>query len=108
MISNNIYKYTTAIFLIAFVILVVVCKMYSVNLSKANVELKAATETIDILRENHNKLLEYTLKKEKEIKDIEQKYTERLKNIPKDTCGDVKPSPELLDYLRKHLNEDNM
>lgn len=108
MTINNIYKYTTVIFLVAFIALAIVCKLYSVNLNKANIELKAATESLDILRENHNKLLEYTLTKEKEIKDIEQRYTERLKNIPKDACGDVKPSPELLDYLRKHLNENNM
>ena len=34
------------------------------------------------------------------MEKIEKEYKDRFQNIPKDSCGDAKPSKELLDYLK--------
>lgn len=57
------------------------------------------------LKEDNNKLVKYTVEKDNEIKRIKAQYEEKLLNIPNDVCGDVKPSNELLIFLRKNKNE---
>ena len=71
------------------------------KLDNKNAELIHANATIMALQLDNDKLNEYNNKKNKEIKEVEQKYKEILNNIPSDSCGDVKPSQQLLDYLRK-------
>ena len=71
------------------------------KLDNKNAELIHANATIMALQLDNDKLNEYNNKKNKEIKEVEQKYKEILNNIPSDSCGDVKPSQRLLDYLRK-------
>lgn len=72
----------------------------SKNLKTTTSELCLAQDKIKVLTEENTRLVEYTLKKDAEIKDIEKEYQEKLKNIPADSCGDVKPSKKLLVYLR--------
>lgn len=47
-----------------------------------------------------NNLKEYNKKIAQEMEKIEKEYKERFQNIPKDSCGDSKPSEELLKYLK--------
>lgn len=54
------------------------------------------------LKEDNNKLVKYTIEKDNEIKKIREQYEEKLSNIPSDVCGDMKPSQELLIFLRKN------
>lgn len=63
--------------------------------------LKDAEETIVVLKQDKDKLIEYSRRKDDELKLIEQKYAVRINAIPKDQCGDAKPSPELLQFLKE-------
>ena len=72
----------------------------SKNLKTTTSELCLAQDKIKVLTEENTRLVEYTLKKDAELKDIEAEYKEKLKNIPVDACGDAKPSKALLNYLK--------
>lgn len=72
------------------------------QLDAVKAELQTAQRTITVLQSENAKLVQYNLERDKQIKDIEKKYQNNLKNIPADKCGDMKPSKELLDYLRQN------
>jgi len=72
------------------------------QLDNVKAELKNAQQTISVLQSDNAKLVAYNLERDKQIKEVEKQYQESLKNIPADKCGDMKPSAELLEYLRTH------
>ena len=95
------------ILIIAFFIMLVACLLFggmwwhtSNKLEIAEINIANKNAIIESLRLDNDKLLDYTNRKNEEIKELEAKYKEKLKNIPKDKCGDQKPSKELLEYLR--------
>ena len=63
--------------------------------------LVKADANISILKKEKANLIEYNLKRDEQLADIKKEYDDKLKNIPKDTCGNTKPSKELLDFFRK-------
>lgn len=73
------------------------------KLNKKEAELIHANATIEALQQDNNKLNEYNNQKNEQIKEIEKKYKEKVKDIPADSCGDVKPSKQLLEYFRKNV-----
>ena len=73
------------------------------KLNKKTAELIHANATIEALQRDNDKLNEYNNQKNEQIKEIEQKYQEKLKNIPVDSCGDTKPSKKLMEYFRKNV-----
>ena len=72
-----------------------------IQLDAVKADLQAAQRTISVLQSENEKLVQYNLERDKQIKDIEKKYQEQLNKIPSDTCGDMKPSKELLEFLRQ-------
>lgn len=72
------------------------------QLDAVKVELQTAQRTITALQSENAKLVQYNLERDKQIKEVEKKYQSSLKNIPADKCGDMKPSKELLEYLRQN------
>ena len=66
-------------------------------------ELKNAQIMIDNLTADKEKLVTYITERDNEIKKLQSEYKEKLKDIPKDTCGDQKPSKELLEFFRKNV-----
>ena len=52
---------------------------------------------------DNKKLVTFIEQKDLKIKELEKEYTDKLKNVPKDSCGDSKPSADLLKYLRKNV-----
>ena len=72
------------------------------QLNSVKAELQNAQQTISVLQSDNAKLVAYNLERDKQIKEVEKQYQASLKNIPADKCGDMKPSAELLDYLRSH------
>ena len=70
------------------------------TLSNTQRELLIANSTIESLRKDNSKLLEYNSEKEKTINKLEKQYKKSLENIPSDKCGDTKPSITLLKYLK--------
>lgn len=74
----------------------------SVNEYKSEKKAKEALEIkLEASQLEVNNLKEYNKKISKEMERIEKENQERFQNIPKDACGDVKPSKELLEYLKK-------
>lgn len=74
----------------------------STKLDNVQKQLSNAEAKIITLEKDKEKLIEYNLKKDEQIKLIEEEYQETLNNIPTDACGDVKPSKELLTYLKRN------
>ena len=97
---NNLCKYF--VFILSILLIGTFCLYQKTSndlkITKSNLTL--AEQNILSLQKDKEKLLEYNIKKDQEIKKIENKYKSQLSNIPKDKCGDVKPSKELLDYLK--------
>ena len=90
-----------AIIVVAFSALFVLWRTSANNykIEKANrealeVQLKASQTEVENLKEYNKKIA-------KEMEKIEKEYKDRFQNIPKDSCGDAKPSKELLEYLKK-------
>ena len=73
------------------------------KLDKKSAELLHANAIIMALQRDNDKLSEYNIQKNNQIKEVEEKYKQKLNNIPADSCGDVKPSKELLEYFKKNV-----
>lgn len=73
------------------------------KLDKKSAELVHANATIEALQRDNDRLNEYNNQKSEQIKQVEEKYKEKIKNIPADSCGDVKPSKQLMEYFKKNV-----
>lgn len=66
-------------------------------------KLRDVSNKVDILTKDNSNLVEYNIKKDQKIKEIENKYKNSTQNIPSDKCGDVKPSKELLQFFKENV-----
>lgn len=98
---NKILSTISVVFIVTSIIFAFLWRLDHNRYNHACEMLTEAESKINILEKENKNLLEYNLKREEELKQIEAEYKERLDNIPADTCGDAKPSKELLTYLRK-------
>ena len=87
---------------IAMIIFIGLWRYKAIKLDNTCKLLSEAEANIEILKQDNERLLEYNQLKDEEIKNIEKEYMEQLNNIPVDTCGDAKPSKELLNYLKRN------
>jgi len=55
----------------------------------------------DTLKADNARLVEFNKRRDAEIAKIEQEYAERLKAIPADPCGDMRPNADLLRFLKE-------
>lgn len=69
-------------------------KIEKANREALEIQLKASQTEVENLKEYNKKIA-------KEMEKIEKEYKDRFQNIPKDECGDVKPSKELLEFFKK-------
>ena len=103
---NN--KFTTILILalvVASLSLFFLWRYTASSLNSTKDQLCNAQATIETLKADNNNLIEYITQKDIKIKELEEKYTEALDNIPEDKCGDAKPSKELLTYFKKAYNK---
>ena len=70
--------------------------------NKVQEQLSEANSIIEVLKSDKNKLLDYLTERDAKIEELQKEYKKKLNNIPKDSCGDQKPSKELLDYLKRN------
>lgn len=103
MTLNNIFKYGFIVCICLLGVCFYLWRVTSEKLDKVQTELSNANSTILTLNKDINKLTEYITKKDTEIKKIEEDYKKKLENVPRDVCGDVKPSEELLQYLKRNV-----
>ena len=103
--SNKITTTFISILVVAFVSVFFLWRYTANSLTTTRDQLCNAQETIKSLKSDNNNLIEYITQKDNKIKELEQKYTESLENIPADQCGDAKPSKELLTYFKKAYNK---
>lgn len=66
-------------------------------------KLRDVSNKVDILTKDNSNLVEYNVKKDQKIKEIENKYKNSTQNVPRDVCGDVKPSKELLQFFKENV-----
>ena len=111
MTLNKIIYISLCILIITVIILGCLLKNTKKELESTIQKLSVAEKNIITLKQDKDRLVEYNITKDKEIAAIKDKYKDRLNGyyiattdseIPKDDCGDVKPSKELLNYLRKN------
>lgn len=103
MIANKASLITIVVSVLAAVIFFMLWQVSQDNLKNTEERLCDANNTIQTLKNDNDKLLVYIQTKDQEIKKIEKEYMNKLNNIPKDACGDIKPSKELLDYLKQNV-----
>lgn len=97
-------KIKIAIGVLALVTVTTLFALWRVSESKYNAE-KSQKESLQAQlvaaqKENAN-LIAYNKKITIEMEKIEKEYQKRFQDIPSDTCGDSKPTSELLEYLKK-------
>lgn len=102
MIANKASLIIIAVSVLTTVIFFMLWQVSQDNLKNTEERLCDANNTIQTLKNDNGKLLVYIQTKDQEIKKIEKEYINKLNNIPKDNCGDTKPSKELLDYLKQN------
>lgn len=98
---NKSLLITLGIVIIACLVFIGLWRINATELKQVKGNLEIAQNVIESLMIDKSNLMEYITTKETELKDIQNKYEDRLKNIPADKCGDAKPSKELLDYLKE-------
>ena len=99
----DIIKLVSLLLLVCTLILFIFLWYKSNNQLKVTKDkLSNAQATISSLKLDNENLVQYNLEKENQLKKIEEEYQETLNNIPSDSCGDVKPSKELLQFFRKN------
>ena len=98
---NKILSTISVVFIVTSIIFAFLWRLDHNKYNHACEMLTEAESKINIQEKENKNILEYNLKKEEELKEIEEEYKERLDNITADTCGDTKTSKELLLYLRK-------
>lgn len=76
-------------------------RVTSIKLANTREQLNEVTCQLDIVTKENARLTEYNKRKDKEIKDLNKAYQEQLNKIPADTCGDLKPSKELLEFFKE-------
>lgn len=99
---NKLYYALLYFFVICTVILFSMWINTKNNLENTEEKLKLTSAKIDTLTKDNLNLVEYNLKKDQKIKEVENKYKVSLKNVPADKCGDVKPSKELLRFFKEN------
>lgn len=100
---NKIVCWLLVILSVTCIVLGCFLNVKSEKLKNTEAKLSEALKQIKQLNIDKNKLVIYIEQKDKAIKDIEKEYLEKLENIPKDVCGDTKPSSELLNYLKRNI-----
>lgn len=97
------YFITLAVLLILVLIFGFMWYITKQDRNKIKEDLENAQQVINTLNTDKEKLIIYITEKDNKIKELQTEYKEKLKNIPKDTCGDQKPSKELLEFLRNNV-----
>lgn len=72
----------------------------SIKLNNTREQLSEVTCQLDTVTKENARLVEYNKQRDKQIKELEKQYTEKLNAIPADLCGDTKPSKELLEFFK--------
>ena len=72
----------------------------SIKLANTREQLSEVTCQLDTVTKEHARLVEYNKQRDKQIKELERQYTEKLNAIPADLCGDTKPSKELIEFFK--------
>ena len=98
---SKIYSFLIFGFIIACIVLFTLWRMNVNELKVVKKDLVDSQNALTILQKDNNKLIEYNKLKDKQLKEVEKKYKDRIDNIPSDKCGDILPSKELLEYFRK-------
>jgi len=72
----------------------------SIKLANTREQLSEVTCQLDTVTKENARLVEYNKQRDKQIKELEKQYTEKLNAIPADLCGDTKPSKELIEFFK--------
>ena len=97
-------KFTLVIGGISVLSIVVLFFLYrntSVKLNTTRAELAREQLIVDTLQRDNARLVEFNKRRDEETAKIRAEYAERLKAIPADPVGDMRPSQELLDFLKR-------
>lgn len=76
-------------------------RVTSIKLNNTREQLNEVTCQLNTITKENARLTEYNKRKDKEIKDLNKAYQEQLNKIPADTCGDLKPSKELIEFFKE-------
>lgn len=96
---SMIKKYIT---IAGIAVIVLLFSLWRISVSNYESEKKAREQVeiqLQATQQEVQNLTKFNKELEKQNAAIEKEYAEIYKNIPADTCGDVKPSKELLNYL---------
>lgn len=99
---NKLYHFALYGFIIATCVFFFLWSNTKDSLEATRDKLNEVSNKVEILIKDNSNLVEYNIKKDQKIKEVENRYKSSLKNIPADNCGDVKPSKELLKFFKEN------
>jgi len=76
-------------------------RITSIKLTNTQRQLTEVTCQLDTVTKENANLIEYNKRRDSQIKELEKAYQEQLNTIPADSCGDMKPSKEMLDFFKQ-------
>lgn len=100
---SKVFSWPICILILICIFLAYALYLTNGQLEETKKQLSSALKQIEQLNIDNDKLIIYIKQKDTEIKKIENEYLEKLEKVPSDICGDVKPSVELLNYLKGNL-----
>lgn len=80
-------------------------RITTIKLNNTQTQLAEVSLKLETVNKENTRLVEYNKQRNSQIKQLEKSYQQKLDAIPADICGDMKPSKELLQYLRSDIDE---
>lgn len=80
-------------------------RVTAIKLNNTQTQLAEVSLKLETVNKENTRLVEYNKQRNSQIKQLEKSYQQKLDAIPADICGDMKPSKELLQYLRSDRDE---
>ena len=80
-------------------------RITAIKLNNTQTQLAEVSLKLETVNKENTRLVEYNKQRNSQIKQLEKSYQQKLDAIPADICGDMKPSKELLQYLRSDIDE---
>lgn len=100
---NKIIAALLVVISIAFIVMLFFYMRNKTELEKTCRLLSQAELNIKALEQSNANLVKYNSEKDNELKKIKADHKKALANKPTDSCGDAKPSKELLKFYKGNI-----
>lgn len=103
MVFNKVKFFVIFSVIVIIGVLFTLWRVTSIKLKNTQDRLTEITYQLDTVTKENELLVEYNKRRDNQIKQLEKEYQEQLNSIPKDICGDTKPSKEMIEFFKQGI-----